>query len=142
MSTTLSAEEPMAAPALRGARILLVEDQAPLRSLLTEVLQAAGHLVHAFDNGRAALRHLEQEAVDVIVTDLCMPECDGFQLLRLLREQGGPRTDVIVISGGIGEEVAIYIRMAVQLGACAALEKPFPLEKLVALVESSLGKRR
>jgi CheY-like chemotaxis protein len=128
------------APAARP-RILLVEDEDAFRTLITDVLAMAGYSVHATSDGRAALDHLDRHAVDLIVTDLCMPEFDGFELLTKLRERRrGAR--VIVISGGVRHEVAFYLKTAQQLGASCTLEKPFPLEKLLALIRGMLAERR
>jgi CheY-like chemotaxis protein len=121
--------------------ILLVEDEDPFRALLADVLQLDGYAVHAVANGRAALRYLERHHVDLIVTDLCMPECDGFELLTKLRERGGA-AGIVLMSGGINNEVAFYLRTAQRLGATQTLEKPFPLEKLLAIVRGMMAERR
>jgi DNA-binding response OmpR family regulator len=120
--------------------ILLVEDEDAFRTLLTDVLLLDGHAVHACSDGRLALRYLERHTVDLIVTDLCMPDCDGFELLIKLRERGGGAA-VLVMSGGIGSQVDFYLKTARQLGATRTLEKPFPLEKLLANVRGMLAER-
>ncbi len=135
-----STRPPPVTPARRRHAILLVEDEDPFRALLTDVLQLDGHAVHAFADGRDALRFLEDHAVDAIVTDICMPEFDGYELLMKLRERSR-EARVIVMSGGIGKEVDMYLRTARQLGAAETLEKPFPLEKLLAIVRGMLAAR-
>jgi two-component system OmpR family response regulator len=120
--------------------ILLVEDEDAFRTLLTDVLHLDGHAVHAFSDGRLALRHLEEQPVDLIVTDICMPDFDGFELLTKLRERGGGAA-VLVMSGGIDSKVDFYLKTARQLGATRTLAKPFPLEQLLAIIRGMLAER-
>jgi CheY-like chemotaxis protein len=128
-------------PEAARRRILLVEDEDAFRTLVTDVLEIAGYAVHATNDGRAALHYLDRHCVDVIVTDICMPGFDGFELLAKLRERRGG-AGVVVISGGIGHEVAAFLQMARHLGASRTLEKPFPLEQLLDIIRGMLAERR
>jgi two-component system, OmpR family, response regulator len=117
--------------------ILLAEDEQALRELIETVLQASGYVVHAAADGRAALRLLAEHRVDLIITDLCMPGTDGMQFLMALR-QARSGVPVIVMSGGVGSNMAGMLRAAQLMGARHTLAKPFALPNLVQTVREVL----
>jgi sigma-B regulation protein RsbU (phosphoserine phosphatase) len=123
-----------------GGRILLVEDEQPFRELLQAFLESQGYRVQAMTDGRSAARWLETNAVDVVVTDLCMPEVDGMELLMIIRHRDS-RTPVIAMSGGVGGQMVGMLRAAGLLGARCTLEKPFSLHQLAAAVRETLASR-
>jgi DNA-binding response OmpR family regulator/tetratricopeptide (TPR) repeat protein len=128
-------------------RILIVEDDPHTRRILEAlfprdpVLAAAGVEVTALDDGEQALRALDRQAYDLIITDLVMPRMDGFELSRRVRKhENGGKTPLIVTSG-------IFIRPndAAQLNAlrdetgAQFFAKPFQLQELLAAVQRVLG---
>lgn len=124
------------------ARVLIVDDDGPLRETLTDVLSRAGHEVFAASGGHSALALLGQQIVDVVITDVYMPEMDGIELLLALR-QTRPALPVLVISGG-GNRGTVQVLDSLEiLGATGVLRKPFDFEHLLALVdELSAGAHR
>ncbi len=112
------------------ARVLLVEDNPVLQTSLSLILGVQGHEVVEATDGKQALEHLRRQAVDVVLTDVLMPEVDGLEMLRTMRREF-PQVPVIAMSGGSprlsGDNV---LHMAGLLGARAILSKPFTTEEL------------
>lgn len=121
------------------ARVLVVEDECALRELLQEFLAQSGYDVHAVRNGRMAAQWLTRHRIDLLLTDLCMPEADGMELLMELRRRR-VQVPVIAMSGGIGGEATSLLRMATLLGARRTLSKPFALEVLAQAVRELAGR--
>ena len=121
------------------AHILLIEDQDDLRTLLHRALEEQGHSVTVARDGHEALRLYRRGTVDLVITDIQMPERDGLEVLMELRRDA-PGIKVIAMSGG-GRTVssAVALEMAIPLGATATLTKPFRLEELFEVVERSLA---
>jgi DNA-binding NtrC family response regulator len=125
-------------PRSRGqALVLVVEDDAAMRELLEEELTDAGFQVEAAAGGRAGVERVRQGGVDVVVTDLRMPDLDGFDLLRDLRATSQP-PHIIMITAFGAIDTAIK---AVKLGAYDYITKPFEVETLVLAVEKALSER-
>lgn len=117
-------------------RVLIVEDDADMRELLEEVLAEADFDVVAAVNGRFALAHIEneQEQIDLVVTDVRMPELKGDELLAKVR-QTRPETPVIVITAFGSVENAVEM---VKRGAYSYLTKPFETKHLLEVVAAAL----
>jgi two-component system response regulator MprA len=110
-------------------RILLVEDDAPLRTVLAEVLREDGYAVEEAADGRLALDAL-RAAPDAVVLDLQLPRLDGPGFIRELRDHpDGARVPLLVISGA-----AQAADVADRLGADALVRKPFDLDELLGAV--------
>ena len=117
------------------ARILVIDDENELRTLLIRIFTHRGHETVAAANGREALRQLElAPGFDVIVTDLFMPEMDGIETLRHIKTEW-PDGKVIVISGGGNHTGLDMLPMAEKLGADRTFAKPFDPAELAAAVE-------
>ena len=119
--------------------ILVVDDDDSIRSLIERWLSAGGHTVTSVGNATKALAALKQQAFDLIITDVLMPDGDGIDLITRLREaQTGVR--VVAISGG-GRYLPSEdcLKMARGLGAHAAVMKPFKWEQLQAGIEQALA---
>ncbi len=114
------------------ARILVVDDETKMQTLLARKLQREGHEVRTAGDGTAALDALEEQAADVVFTDLKMPGLDGMQLLEKVKERW-PATRVIVMTGH-GMEVRTAVA-AMKSGAYDYLTKPLDLDELVLLAE-------
>jgi CheY-like chemotaxis protein len=110
-------------------RILLVEDSELLRAVLSTMLEGEGHTVVAASNGGFALRLLENDRFDLVVTDIVMPEVDGLEVVRALRKMKS-RPGVIAMSGEGRAGPFDYLAMAALLGADETLVKPFAVAEL------------
>jgi DNA-binding NtrC family response regulator len=126
-------------PAVDRARanILVVEDDGAMRDLLVEELGDAHFRVESAPGGRAGVERVKKGGIDVVVSDLRMPDLDGFDLLRDLKATE-PSPHVIVISAFGSIPTALK---AVELGAYDFLEKPFEIEALVLRVDKALAER-
>ncbi len=121
------------------ATILVIDDDAIIRSLLARILSGAGHVPVEAKDGRDALRKLQDCQPAVIVTDIVMPEMDGIEFIRTLRRLA-PTLPVIAISGGTARGGAeLFLRTAKALGADAVLEKPFRAETFLDAVRTTLS---
>lgn len=127
------------AGAPRGSeRVLIVEDEEPLRRVLTQALERLGYRVVAAANGREALRILEAHPVDLVMTDLIMPEMGGRELLDEMRLLGFDDVPVIFMSGYQVTDVGGGSRAD---GFHGFLEKPWTLEELAAGVRQALDRK-
>jgi CheY-like chemotaxis protein len=109
--------------------ILLVEDDAPLRTVLAEILREDGYAVQEAADGRSALDAL-RAAPDAVVLDLQLPRLDGHDFVRALRDHTGcKRVPLLVVSGAAQAADA-----ADRLGADALVRKPFDLDELLGAV--------
>ena len=112
-------------------RILVVDDEDNLRTMLVAALKFEGFDVAQVSNGREALRALKEARPDLIILDVMMPELDGFATLKRMRE-AGDRTPVIFLTA---KDTSADAVAGLGLGADDYLAKPFALEELVARVE-------
>jgi len=120
------------------ARILLIEDDESVRTLLFLALVHVGHTVVEARNGREGLELFRQGGVDLVITDIVMPEKEGFEVLMKIRKKN-PALKIIAISGGGLHNAAHYLQTAKLLGAAKVLAKPFSNETLMAAVNELLG---
>ncbi len=119
------------------ASILVVEDDDAMRDLLTEELRDAGHRVFSAPGGSLGLDVARAEPVDLVITDLRMPDLDGFDLIRdLTALPDQPHIVMITAFGSI--ETAIK---AVKLGAYDYITKPFEIDELLLVVSKALAER-
>jgi DNA-binding NtrC family response regulator len=122
--------------AARGT-ILIVDDDAAARRQLRNLLSANGYWVIEAGNGRIARDLLGQEDIDLVLTDIFMPECDGFELLAASRvmDHSAP---VIAMSDHESWTGLNFFDAANDLGAAAVIEKPFRAHALLRLVDDTL----
>ncbi|MCI0487650.1 MAG: sigma-54 dependent transcriptional regulator [Blastocatellia bacterium] len=120
------------------ARLLVAEDEVDMRDLLQEVLEDAGYETVAVADGRAAMVHIEREheIIDLVVTDVRMPELTGDKLVAAMREYR-PEAPVIVITAFGSVEQAVEM---VKAGAYQYLTKPFETSELLLIVEEVLAR--
>jgi CheY-like chemotaxis protein len=111
----------MPGPAPRPT-VLLVDDQASVRLALRTILEGDGYAVEEADSGQAALRICARAHLDLLVTDLVMPDCDGLELLRSLRRTN-PGLPILVVTGA-DQVLGPLGAMASLLGAHRVLLKP------------------
>jgi two-component system chemotaxis response regulator CheY len=119
-------------------RVCLVEDDGDLRDALAEVLQRAGFEARTAKNGLQAIQILRDWQPDIVVCDMIMPDCEGFEVLRNAQSIV-PDARFVMISGVTGEILDV-LEAARLLGADAILRKPFtPSELLDTLTEVTEG---
>src|SRR6188768_561655 len=120
------------------ATVLIVDDEAGVRSALSGVLRDEGYVVEAVESGESCLDRVVRAPYDVIVLDIWLPGMDGLATLARLRER---RVDapVVMISGHGNIESAVR---AIKLGAYDFVEKPLSLEKTVLVIGNAVRQRR
>jgi two-component system OmpR family response regulator len=119
---------------MAGERLLLVDDEDNLRSMLEAALRYEGFDVHAASSGRDALAVLEEQPPDMIVLDVMMPDLDGFEVCRRLRNDG-VRTPVLFLTARDATDDKVR---GLTLGGDDYLVKPFSLDELVARITAVL----
>lgn len=118
-------------------RVLIAEDEPNLGMILEQFLSARGFAVTIVRDGRAALDTLRADSFDVALLDVVMPEVDGLEVLRQIREEPMP-PEIIVITGNGTIETAIA---ALKLGAYDFLSKPYRMAEIEVLVKRAWEKR-
>jgi CheY-like chemotaxis protein len=118
------------------ARILITDDEAPLRTIMATVLRENGHDVEETSAAREAVERHQANPADLIITDLVMKEMDGTELLRRV-QAFAPQTRFIAVSGA--RQGKIYLNMAKMLGAHRILAKPFAPQELLQAVNEVLA---
>ncbi len=122
-------------------RVLIVDDETGIITVLKEMLLRLNCEVMTAASGSEALEKLSVGGVDLVVTDIVMPDLDGLELIANVQSLY-PALKVIAISGGGAQEGPEgYLRDAKELGAVRCLRKPFMLKELAALVKEVLAEK-
>ena len=119
------------------ARILVIEDSCEERRALTDLLIGSGHRVCCAPNGKAGLQLLRERHVDIVITDMLMPEMEGVETIMALRREH-PDIKIIAVSGG-----GVFVRenclqLARTLGAKRTLTKPFKFGEILEAIQAVL----
>jgi DNA-binding NarL/FixJ family response regulator len=122
-----------------SARLLLVDDEPGLREAVQAYLEDSDFAVEVASNGREGWERLQQYHPDLVISDIMMPQADGYQLLKQMRED--PRYKALPVvfltaKGMTGDRIQGY-----QAGCDAYLSKPFDPDELVAIVTNLLARR-
>ena len=120
--------------ATRHRRILIIDDEKLIRWTLRERLEKEGHVIAEADTGAVAQELLRQEEFDLLLLDFKLPDTDGIEILRSVRERR-PAPAVILMTAFASVQNAVE---AMRLGAYDYVKKPFNLEELVLEVERAL----
>ena len=118
--------------------MLLLEDNEAYRTLITDVFTLAGFEVCAIPDGRRVPAILRERRIDLVITDIVMPERDGLETLTELR-YSHPRLPVIAISGDVPMNRDLYLTIAAKLGAVHVLAKPFKMDQLIATAREAIA---
>ena len=119
------------------ARILVVDDNASMREAVCEMLEQIGYVTVGAENGRNVAQIHRNDPVDLIITDLFMPDTDGLEIIFQFRREF-PEVKIIAISGGGTRGLVELLTVAKKMGAQHALLKPFAWEELLAAVKELL----
>ncbi|MDX2108668.1 MAG: response regulator [Verrucomicrobiota bacterium] len=117
--------------------ILVADDNDQLRPMMCRMLEAEGHSVTQAVNGVEALEMVQLAPVDLLITDIIMPEKEGIETIVELRRKF-PKIRILAISGGGWMEPDAYLETARELGAHATLPKPFNREAFLAAVQQAM----
>lgn len=120
-------------------RILLIEDEEEVRRLLKVSLQRAGYEILDAPDGRIVSRLGQMDHIDLVITDIFMPEKEGIETIRELK-RGFPDIKIIAMSGGgncvpSGMGLREYLDIAKKLGVDRTFEKPFELPQMLLAVK-------
>lgn len=119
-------------------RILIIDDEASIRGVLRDLLEGEGFAVVEAPDGAVAMQRWREHPVDLVITDILMPEKDGLEVIREIR-RAAPGTKVIAMSGGGGPKAQIrFLDMAGRLGAMRTIEKPFAMASFLETVRDVL----
>jgi signal transduction histidine kinase/CheY-like chemotaxis protein len=121
---------PAQAPAVRSLRCLVVDDEPPVRAVLGDILESAGHSVVTLGDGAEAIERFSSEPFDLVVTDLAMPRVSGWQVARAVK-QVAPKVPVFLVTG-FGVELSAEERQA--HGVDIVLVKPLQIQEILDAV--------
>ncbi len=121
------------------ARILVIEDDPAIRMGLVDTLRAKGYTVDAAGKGGEGIVRFREEAPDLVILDLMLPDMEGFDVCRTLKEPGQPDVPVIILTA-LGAELD-RVR-GLELGADDYVTKPFSLMELLARIRVVLRRSR
>ena len=117
-----------------GGKILIIDDDTVLLTLMKSAFTSAGYVVEAADNGRKGLSALETYKPDLVITDIVMPEMDGIGTIMAIKKK--PRAPKVIAISGVGRlRGGDYLKWASHLGADEVLAKPFKMSELLQLSE-------
>ncbi len=118
-------------------RILLAEDEAPLRNLVRMSLEATGHHVTTVNDGAEALQAFAAEAFDLVIVDIMMPRVDGFDVCRRIRTHSDVPIIMLTALGGADDLVQGF-----ELGADDYIAKPFAFKEVQARIQAILRRNQ
>jgi DNA-binding NtrC family response regulator len=119
-------------------RILVVDDEDIVRTSCSRTLSPEGYDVRLAKNGVEGLKIANEERFDLVLTDLKMPDMDGIEVLRIIKEKW-PETEVIIVTGYQTVDTAVK---AIKLGAYDYIEKPFTPDALISAVADALTRKK
>jgi DNA-binding NtrC family response regulator len=120
------------------ARILIIDDESQIRSMLRLMLERAGYEIAEAPDGIEGIRQYRENPADLIITDLIMPNKDGIGMIIDLKKEF-PKVKIIAMSGGGVNRPEGYLDGAKKLGATRTLTKPIDREEMLKAVKESLN---
>jgi CheY-like chemotaxis protein len=121
-------------------RLLVVEDNDDFRFIVCEMLADLDYQVFTATNGVQALAVLESQAIDIVLTDMIMPDKEGLETVREIRRKY-PTIKIAAMSGGGRVNANNYLDLAKRLGASVTFEKPFRAQELLMGLERIVSER-
>lgn len=124
--------------AINMAKILVVDDEFPIRDIIRQTLEFENHVVREASNGLEALASQKADPAEIMLIDIIMPEKEGIETIMEIR-QSDPDLKIIAMSGaGLDSP---YLVMAQHLGANITLDKPFSTDEVLAAVNAVLAEK-
>lgn len=120
------------------SKILVIEDEKNMREILSMLLEGEGYVVVTAPDGTTGIEQLRKDIYDLVITDIKMPGCDGFDVLKEAKEIS-PETLVIMITAFGTTESAVE---AMKLGAYDYIHKPFKIDEIRLVVKNAIEKKR
>ena len=120
------------------ANILVIDDDEAVRDMVKSILAVGGHTVLFAADGRSGMQRMTEGKIDLIITDIIMPDQEGIETIQQLRRLGA-KLPILAISGGGQRGHADFLSVARELGATDTLAKPFRAKDLIAKITTLLG---
>ena len=121
------------------ARILVVDDNPPVRELLCLVLQRAGYEIAEAGDGIEGVRMFHQQPADLVIMDIFMPGKEGFEAIRELRHDFPGVKIIAITGGGAGMSPSHRLKMAQEFGVVDVMRKPLDIDKFLHAIEKALS---
>ena len=137
----LSAKPEGAPLALAGRRVLVVDDDVSVRESVSEILRADGALVTLVGNGREAIERMRRERFDVVLSDVVMPEMDGYELFQAARREA-PETPVVLMTAFYYDQDHVIKRSRMEGLDGVLFKKPVNPERLVKTLAELITRAR
>ena len=118
--------------------ILVIDDEEPVRTVLRQMLEKEGYEVEEAPDGAVGLSLLQDHPIDLVITDLFMPEKEGIETMREV-QKSFPQVKIIAMSGGGRMGKLDFLPMAESFGAQRTLAKPFERKELLEAVSAVLA---
>ena len=115
--------------------VLVIDDEAIVRVSCKRVLEPQGYEVALTERGEDALKMLQEKEFDVVITDLLMPDMDGLEVLKRIKQQWAHIPVIIITGYGTASTAA----KALELGAFEVIEKPFTPDAILQVVNRALS---
>ncbi len=119
------------------AKILIVEDEEEMRNAVRRTLQFNGYDVVTVNDGSEALKAIENEKPNLVLTDIFMPGMEGLETIRVLSSMY-PDLPIVVMTGSLDP---LFIEMSLRFGALHGLTKPFSTDELLLVIEKGLSQK-
>ena len=119
-------------------KILVIDDNVVVRNTIVQMLETEGYQVVSAEDGRRGLNVFRAERPDLVITDIIMPEKEGIETIRDIREECA-NANIIAISGGGRIGNADFLRIARQLGASDVIAKPLYPDHFISVVRERLA---
>jgi DNA-binding response OmpR family regulator len=116
-------------------KILVIDDDDLVRRTVAKILRSDGHEVVCAGDGIAGMRVFREQAPELVVTDIIMPEREGIETILAIRREN-PKVKIIAISGGGQFGEVEVLKMAQLLGADDVIAKPFRAEELLSRIST------
>jgi len=120
------------------SKILIIDDDNQMREMLRQMMDRAGYETSEAPNGKVGMQIMHSADVDLVITDLYMPEKEGLETVTELRRDF-PQVKIIAISGGYRSGFGSHLPIAKELGADRIFKKPFGRDEILDAVRSLLA---